>query len=301
MDLTRSLPIVMWSMPVCALLMFLEAVVVNRWAARTPGVTVDVPGPVRRLRGYSLGDTLANLALAVLSMVPGALINSISVVFALWAWNHRFFSLGTGWATWILAVVVVDFNEYWNHRAGHRMRLLWANHVQHHSSTYLNVSTALRTPLTSFSNVLFFPWLAIFGIQPWIIFAAFSINAVYQIWIHTEVIGKLPRWFEFVFTTPSHHRVHHGSDGQYIDKNYGSVFIVWDRMFRTFQPENEPVTYGIVKDINTNNVWTIFSHEYASIFRDMRAVTGLRAKLGMLVMPPGWRPANERATQQVFE
>ncbi len=301
MDLTRTVPIVMWSMPVTALLMVVEAVVVNRWAARTPGVTVDVAVPLRRVRGYSLRDTLANIALAVLSTLPGALINSISVVFALFTWNHRFFSLGTGWTTWVIAVVVVDFNEYWNHRAGHRIRLLWANHVQHHSSTYLNVSTALRTPLTSFSNVLFFPWLAIFGIQPWIIFGAFSVNAVYQIWIHTEVIGKLPRWFEFLFTTPSHHRVHHGSDGQYIDKNYGSVFIVWDRMFGTFQPENEPVTYGLIHDIGTNNVWTIFSHEYVRIFRDVRAATGLPAKLGVLFMPPGWRPATGRVAEDAFE
>lgn len=283
----------MYSMPVFAVLMLIEAGVVSRWAARTAGATVDMPPAVHQVRGYSLWDTLANLALAVLSMAPGALINAMSVPFAVAAWDHRLFTLGTGWTTWVLAFVLVDFNEYWNHRAGHRMRLLWANHVQHHSSTYLNLSTALRTPLTSFSNVLFFPWLAVFGIQPWIVFTAFGINAVYQIWIHTEVIGTLPAVIEYVFTTPSHHRVHHGSDAQYVDKNYGSALIIWDRMFGTFQPEQEPVTYGIVHDINTNNVWTIFSHEYLSLFRDLRATPGLRAKLGLLVMPPGWKPAAE--------
>ncbi|MFI5907231.1 sterol desaturase family protein [Dactylosporangium sp. NPDC051541] len=298
MDLTRSVPVIMWSMPVIVVLMVAEAVVVSRWAARTPGVTVDVALPVRRLRGYSLWDTVANLALAALSTIPGALVNAISVAFALFAWDHRLFSLGTGWTTWVLAIVVVDFNEYWNHRAGHRIRLLWANHVQHHSSTYLNVSTALRTPIGSFSNVLFFPWLAVFGFQPWIIFTAFSINAVYQIWIHTEVIGKLPAWFEFVFTTPSHHRVHHGSNGQYIDKNYGSVFIIWDRMFGTFQPEDEPVNYGLIHDIGTNNVWTIFTHEYVGIFRDMRRARGLWSKLRVPIMPPGWQPEAARMSRE---
>jgi sterol desaturase/sphingolipid hydroxylase (fatty acid hydroxylase superfamily) len=245
---------------------------------------------MRAPRGYSRGDTLVNLGLAVLSTIPGALMNAASVAIGLLAWNHRLFSLGTGWVAWIAAIVLVDFNEYWNHRAGHRMRLLWANHVQHHSSKYLNVSTSLRTPLSSFSNILFFPWLAFFGLQPWIVFAAFSINAVYQMLVHTEAVDKLPWIIEFIFTTPSHHRVHHGSDGQYLDKNYGSVFIVWDRVFGTFQPEEAPVTYGLVHDIDTYNLWTVFSHEYVRLLKDLRRAKGLRTKAALFVMPPGWQP-----------
>lgn len=289
--LTRNLPIVLYSMPVVVVLILAEAYVLRRFAARNPDLAVDVPIVVRPPRGYQLGDTVANVILAALSTVPGVAINSASVVIGLAAWNHRLFSLGTGWVAWLIAVVVVDFNEYWNHRAGHRVRLLWANHVQHHSSKYLNVSTSLRTPLSSFSNIVFFPWLAFFGIQPWIVFAAFSINAVYQMLVHTEAVGRLPWIIEFMFTTPSHHRVHHGKDGQYIDKNYGSVFIIWDRLFGTFQPEEAPVTYGLVHDIDTNNVWTIFSHEYAGMIRDLRRFKGLRNKLAMFVMPPGWKPA----------
>jgi sterol desaturase/sphingolipid hydroxylase (fatty acid hydroxylase superfamily) len=289
--LTRNLPILLYSMPAVALLMLAEAYIMRRFAARNPGLAVDVPGQGRPLRGYQLGDTIVNVITAILSTVPGIAINAASVVIGLAAWDHRLFSLGTGWVAWLVAIVVVDFSEYWNHRAGHRVRLLWANHVQHHSSKYLNVSTALRTPLTSFSNIVFFPWLAIFGLQPWIVFAAFSINAVYQMMVHTEVVGKLPPVIEYVFTTPSHHRVHHGKDGQYIDKNFGSVFIVWDRMFGTFQPEEAPVTYGLVHDIDTNNLWTIFSHEYVAMIRDMRRFKGLRNKLALFVMPPGWKPS----------
>jgi sterol desaturase/sphingolipid hydroxylase (fatty acid hydroxylase superfamily) len=286
------LPIIKYSIPVCALLMLIEVVILHR-ADRRNADSADGTPPAPRPRGYSGGDTLASLTLAALGGIPGTLFKALSLGIAMAAWNHRLFSLGTGWAVWVLAVVVVDFNEYWNHRVSHRMRLLWANHVQHHSSTHMNVSTALRTPLTSFSGVIFFPWLAILGFQPWIIFAAFSVHSVYQFWIHTELIGKLPRWYEFVFTTPSHHRVHHGSNGQYIDKNFSLLFILWDRIFGTFQAESEPVTYGLVNDLNSNNVWKIFSHEYASLFRDVRAAAGLRAKLALLVMPPGWQPASD--------
>jgi sterol desaturase/sphingolipid hydroxylase (fatty acid hydroxylase superfamily) len=282
-----------YSIPVCGLVMLLELLVLRRSAGRYYGPAADGAVPARRPRGYSGGDTLANLSLAALSGIPGTLIDSMSVVIAVAVWDHRLFTLGTSWPCWILALLVVDFNAYWNHRVSHRVRLLWANHVQHHSSTYMNISTALRSPLTSFSGLIFFPWLAVFGFQPWIIFTAFAIHAVYQIWIHTEAIGKLPRWFEFVFATPSNHRVHHGSNGQYIDKNYGLLLIVWDRIFGTYQPESEPVTYGLVNDIDTNNVWKIFSHEYAGLFRDIRAAAGLRTKLALLLMPPGWRPATD--------
>lgn len=287
--LTRNIPLVLYSMVPFIILMATEYIAARKYGP--DGGVAGAAGPSVRRRGYGGKDTLVSIGLGVLSMIPGAIINAGSVPIALWAWHHRFLTLDTGVATWLFAVVLVDFVEYWNHRAGHRVRFLWANHVQHHSSTYMNFSTSLRTPLSSFSNLVCFPWLAIFGIQPWIIFAAFSINAIYQLWLHTEMIGKLPRPIEFVFTTPSHHRVHHGSDGQYIDKNFGGIFIVFDRLFGTFQPEEAPVTYGLVHDVDSYNLWTVVTHEYASLFRDARAARGLRAKVGMFVMPPGRRPA----------
>lgn len=293
--LTHSLPLVPYSMPLFVLAMVIEFLVLRRRARVAATAVANGQSATPRFRGYHGKDTLASLTLGVLSFFPGLLVTAASVPISLWAWNHRLFTLDTGWTTWVLAIVLVDLVEYWNHRAGHRVRFLWANHVQHHSSKELNFSTALRTPLTSFSNIVCFPWLAIFGIQPWIIFASFSINAIYQLWVHTEAIGKLPRPIEFLFVTPSHHRVHHGSDGQYIDKNFASIFIVFDRLFGTFQPEDEPVTYGLVHDIDTYNIWTIATHEYVSMFRDVFHVRGVRAKLGMILMPPGWQPAEAGA------
>ena len=290
--LTRNIPLVLYSMVPFVIMLVTEYVALRQSKKRQkPDGTAK-----RGFRGYAGKDTFASLMMGVLSTIPGAVINAGMVPIALWSWNHRFFTLGTGVATWVFAILLVDFSEYWNHRAGHRVRFLWANHVQHHSSQYMNFSTSLRTPISSFSNLLFFPWLAIFGIQPWIVFAAFSVNAIYQLWVHTEIIGKLPKPIEYVFVTPSHHRVHHGSDNEYIDKNFAGVFIFIDRIFGTFQAEDAPVTYGLIHDIDSHNLWTIATHEYRSMFKDIRTVKGVGAKVGMVVRPPGWEPATTPVT-----
>ena len=289
--LTRSIPLVLYSMVPFVIMLVTEYVALRQSRPRK-----EPKAGKRGFRGYAGKDTFASLAMGVLSMVPGAVINAGSVPIALWAWHHRFFTLGTGVATWVFAILLVDFAEYWNHRAGHRVRFLWANHVQHHSSQYMNFSTSLRTPISSFSNLFFFPWLAIFGIQPWIVFAAFSINAIYQLWVHTEIIGKLPKPIEYVFVTPSHHRVHHGSDNEYIDKNFAGIFIFLDRIFGTFQAEDAPVTYGLIHNIESHNLWTIATHEYKSMAKDVRTTKGVGGKLGRVIMPPGWEPSTTPTT-----
>jgi sterol desaturase/sphingolipid hydroxylase (fatty acid hydroxylase superfamily) len=134
--------------------------------------------------------------------------------------------------------------------------------------------------------------LPLLGVPPWMVFVSFSINLVYQFWIHTERIGKLWRPIEFVFNTPSHHRVHHGMDQEYLDKNYGGILIIWDRVFGTFQRELFRPHYGLTKPVDTFNIWKLQTREYAAIGHDVRAARGVRDKLGYIFGPPGWTPAS---------
>ncbi|HEV2360250.1 MAG TPA: sterol desaturase family protein, partial [Acidimicrobiales bacterium] len=209
-------------------------------------------------------------------------------------WKRRFVKdLGTGKAGRTAAILGWDFIYYWNHRFMHESRALWAVHVVHHSSERYNLSTALRQPVSDALGV-FVPYagLALVGVQPGLIAEARGINLLYQYWIHTDAIGKLGP-AELVLNTPSHHRVHHGSNPQYLDKNYGSILIVWDRLFKTFEPEVEPVVYGLTKNINTFNPWKIADHEYRDIVRDIAGSTSWRERLSFLLFGPGWAYSHE--------
>ena len=196
------------------------------------------------------------------------------------------------WWTWVVLFLADDFVYYWYHRAHHEVRLLWASHVVHHSSQRYNLSTALRQTWTPFTVIPFYVPLAAIGIPPWMIFLEQSVSLIYQFWIHTERIGKLPRWFEFVWNTPSHHRVHHGSNPAYLDRNYGGILIIRDRLFGSFEPEGERVRYGLTKNLSTYNPLRVAFHEYAAIWADMVAATRLRDRLAHLTRGPGWRPAS---------
>lgn len=277
-------PILLFAIPFFLISLFGEMVYV-RSRARNRGWA-----------GYETRDTWASLSMGIGSLVVGVVIILGDVPISLFAYEHRLFDLGDGWVAFAVAMVAWDFSYYWSHRAGHRIRLLWANHVQHHSSERYNLSTALRQPVTSFNEWPFFPGLAVLGIPPWMIFAAGSLNLIYQYWIHTEAIGTLPRWFELVFNTPSHHRAHHGSQPQYLDRNYAGIFIVWDRLFGTFEPEDEKVVYGLTKNIHTFNPWRIATHEYAALVHDLRRTPRPADKVRFLLKPPGWQPQADLAT-----
>ena len=175
------------------------------------------------------------------------------------------------WWVWVLLFFCDDLAYYTYHRAHHRIRVFWATHVVHHSSHHYNLSTALRQDWTPFSSIFFWAPLALVGFQPWMIFLAISWNLLYQFWIHTERIGRMPRWYEAVFNTPSHHRVHHGSNEQYLDRNYGGVLIVWDRIFGSFAPERERVRYGLTTNIETFNPMRVAFHEWIAVWNDVRA------------------------------
>jgi sterol desaturase/sphingolipid hydroxylase (fatty acid hydroxylase superfamily) len=197
----------------------------------------------------------------------------------------------SAWWFWPLLFVADDFSYYWYHRIHHVCRVFWATHVVHHSSEHYNLSTALRQPWISISTFPFWMWMPLVGFPVWTVLLAQSWNLIYQFWIHTERIGRLPRWYETVFNTPSHHRVHHGAQQQYLDRNYGGELIVWDRLFGTFEPECERVRYGLTKNIHTFNPVQVNFHEYVAIWHDLRLARRWRDRLGVLFRGPGWRPS----------
>ena len=249
----------------------------------------------RRLPLFEGRDTAANLTMGIGNRVLE--VGWVVVELAVLSWLHRraAFDLGHGAAAWVIALVGVDVAYYWYHRSHHEVRLLWASHVVHHSSRRYNLAVALRQPWIVFTTLPFLAPLALLGVPHEIIAASWALNLLYQFWIHTELIDRMPRWFEAVFNTPSHHRVHHGKNQQYLDRNYAGVLIVWDRWFGTFEPEVEPVVFGLTKDITTHNPLRIATHELAAIARDVRAATTWRVRLGRMFRGPGWQPEVARA------
>ena len=244
-------------------------------------------------RGYQLKDSVTSLSMGLgflVIEVPWKVV-SLAAYVAVYELTPLRLSPHDWW-TWVVLFLADDFVYYWYHRAHHEVRLLWASHVVHHSSQRYNLSTALRQTWTPFTVIPFYVPLAAIGIPPWMIFLEQSVSLIYQFWIHTERIGKLPRWFEFVWNTPSHHRVHHGSNPAYLDRNYGGILIIWDRLFGSFEPEGERVRYGLTKNLSTYNPLRVAFHEYAAIWADMVAATRLRDRLAHLTRGPGWRPAS---------
>lgn len=209
--------------------------------------------------------------------------------------RHR--DLGRGPLAWLVAVAGWDVIYYWNHRLMHQARLLWAHHVVHHSSERYNLSTALRQPVSPFGVWLPYGLLARFGVRPWLIEQSRGINLLYQYWIHTETIDRLGAGEE-VLNTPSHHRVHHGSNRRYIDRNHGSILIVWDRLFGTFQREqpDEPVVYGLTSNIGTFHPLRVATHEYVDMARDVAGSDNWRDRISFVVRGPGW--ADRRRAQR---
>jgi len=198
------------------------------------------------------------------------------------------------WTTVPLMLLAQDFCYYWQHRGSHRIRILWAQHVVHHSSQAFNLSTALRQPWTDLTFGVFYLPMTFLGVSPAAVAFCSSVSLVYQFWIHTERIDRLPAPIELLFNTPSHHRVHHASQGGYLDRNFGGILIVWDRLFGTFTAEQARPVYGLTKNISTYNPLRVATHEYAAIGRDLREARGLRARAGYLFRPPGWTPTGRQ-------
>ena len=243
----------------------------------------------RDVRGARREDTAASLAMGVGNVIVSGSFKVVLLGAYLWLYEHRIFDLGTGPAVWVLLFFAEDFTYYWWHRASHEVRFLWAAHVNHHSSEYYNYSTALRQSYTTpFTVPLFYWWLPLVGFHPLMIFTQIAISLLYQFWIHTETVGRMPRWFEAVFNTPSHHRVHHGANVEYLDRNHGGILILWDRLFGSFEPERARVRYGLTSNLHTYNPLRIAFHEWAALGRDLARAPDGRARLGVLFAAPGW-------------
>jgi len=249
---------------------------------------------------YETRDTATSLIMGFGSVVSGALFTFLFIAFARALAPYRLTDLGWVWWVFVAAFLLDDLTYYWWHRASHRIRWLWADHVQHHSSQHYNLSTALRQPLTgAFTPGLFFraPMLLLGFPLPMIVFVH-GINLVYQFWIHTEAIKRFPRPIEWVMNTPSHHRVHHATNARYLDSNYAGMLIIWDRMFGTFAAEREDGAprYGIVKNLGSYNPLRVAFHEWVGIFNDVTRAHSLRDAVLYLLAPPGWSPDGSRET-----
>ncbi|MEL7122426.1 MAG: sterol desaturase family protein [Bacteroidota bacterium] len=241
---------------------------------------------------YRLNDAITNISTGILQQVTGTFLKIITVgIYTLVFEYFRFFTLEANWTSFFILFILWDLCYYWDHRMAHRVSLFWGGHSVHHQSEDYNLSVALRQSSTSkFWSLPFYLPLALVGFDPVQFTVVGGLNLLYQFWIHTEHIDRLPRWFEAVMNTPSHHRVHHGRDPKYIDKNYAGVFIVWDRMFGSFKAEEERPNYGVTKPINSwNPVYANFAH-YIDLWAYLKKVKSAGDALKILFNPPGWLP-----------
>jgi sterol desaturase/sphingolipid hydroxylase (fatty acid hydroxylase superfamily) len=252
---------------------------------------------------YEPKDTLTSLLFGLGSNVAGLITGGAIVAMSLWLHEHRLLDIRAVWWVWPLVFVLDDFNYYVFHRAAHRVRWFWAAHVNHHSSQHYNLSTALRQSWTGFVSLsfIFRLWPLLLGVPVEILLFVGALNLIYQFWIHTEAIDRCPRWFEAVMNTPSHHRVHHAVNPRYLDSNYAGVFIIWDKIFRTFTPElaDDKCRYGIVKQLGHFNLLKGVFHEWIGIARDLGSAPW-RAKLGYAFGPPGWSHDGSRDTSDMI-
>ncbi|MEM8917961.1 MAG: sterol desaturase family protein [Pseudomonadota bacterium] len=252
---------------------------------------------------YDVRDMVTSLTLGTGSVFAGLLTGGLAVAVIYWVYQFRLFDVPFTWWAWVVAFFVDDFFYYVFHRSAHRIRWVWAAHVNHHSSQYYNLSTALRQPWTSTFALTWIFSLPIFliGFHPAMIAFVGGINLLYQYWIHTEAIDRMPRWFEAVMNTPSHHRVHHATNPRYLDKNYAGILIIWDKMFGTFEPErkDEQIKYGIIKNLENHNIFWAAFHEWVGMAKDLWTAPW-RYKLNYLIKPPGWSHDGSRDSSEII-
>lgn len=289
--------LIIYSIPVFFLLIGLEVLI-----ARMKGLSY-----------YRFNDAITNLSCGISSEVAKVFLRTFTFVGYMWLYQHSIWRIdgnllvdlvGTSSAfsaralqisgTLIIGTLLfigVDFFYYWFHRLAHEISFLWGSHVVHHQSEEYNLTVALRQAALqgAFSWAFYLP-LAVIGFSPEMFITVASLQTLYQFWIHTKLINKMHPAFEYVFNTPSHHRVHHGVNPKYIDKNHGGTLIIFDRMFGTFQAEEEEVVYGITKQPNSwNPVWVNFEY-WIQLFVDVFKVHRIKDGILMLIKMPGWKP-----------
>ena len=254
---------------------------------------------------YEPKDTAMSLLMGLGSSVAGLLTGGLILAVTIWVYQYRVFTIPmTAWWAWVLLLFAEDLAYYGFHRFSHERRLWWAAHVNHHSSQHYNLATALRQSWTGGINGAWVMWLplSLLGFPPAMILIQKGISLVYQFWIHTEAVKRMPAWFEAVFNTPSHHRVHHARNPRYLDRNYAGILIIWDKMFGTFQPEldAEPVRYGIVKNLGGFNLLRVAFHEWVGMGKDLLTAKSVREAAGYVFGAPGWSPDGSRQTSDMI-
>lgn len=261
------------ALPIILLMIFVEVLVAN----------------AKNISAYKTNDSLGTLGLLTGNILMAVSIKGFTLAFHLFLYEFRVFdlvSLIPIWILWLMTFVLIDFIFYFYHRISHRSRFLWAIHMSHHSSEEMNFAVAYRQAwLGPISKIPFFMILPLIGLDPTMIAVAGVLSTLWGIVGHTQIINKLGP-FEWIFNTPSHHRVHHGSNAQYIDRNYGNLLIIWDRFFGTFEPENEPVKYGLVKNVNTFNPIKITFMGWQEIYQDIKNSKSSKEALGHFFGPP---------------
>ena len=239
---------------------------------------------------YEMRDATASMTIFAGNAVLVTALKGFEYAYFSAFYEYRLFEIGFTPAGWLACIVAIDFFYYWYHRASHEIRFFWAAHVPHHSSEEYNLTTALRQSWTApFTRLLFYWPLPVLGIHPAMSLTAGAFLTIYGFWTHTRQIGRLGL-LEEVLVTPSHHRVHHGSNPEYLDRNYGNLLIGWDKLFGTFEPERAAVRFGLTKNIHTHNVIRINFHEWVDMIRDAAGARRPGDTLGYLLRGPGWRP-----------
>ena len=257
---------------------------------------------MKNLSYYRMNDAIANLSCGIGSQVSGIFLKTFTFIGYTYLYEHSIWKIDNNVLTFILLFIGVDFFYYWFHRLAHEISFLWGSHVVHHQSEEYNLTVALRQAWLqgAFSWAFYLP-LAVVGFSPAVFLTIASLQTLYQFWIHTKLIGKMNPAFEYVFNTPSHHRVHHGVNPKYIDRNHGGTLIIFDRWFGTFQLEEEEVVYGITKQTNSwNPVWVNFEY-WIDLFKEAFQVHQVKNFFLMMFKMPGWKPEELGGVQPLKE
>ncbi len=252
------------------------------------------------LKWYSIKESIANVYLTVLNMICDLAMRLIAFYCLIYAYNHRFFTLEKNVGYWIGLALAIDFMYYWLHRLDHSSRFFWAVHVTHHSSTHYNISTGFRSSVFEpIYRFLFYMPIAFAGFDVLDIIFMHSALQTYGVLVHTQAVKRLPHWMEWFLVSPAHHRVHHGSNIEYLDRNMAMTFIIWDRMFGTFQDELDeiPVEYGLTSNPDDRGLVNIVFHEWKTIVGDfLQKNISLKTRFNYVFKAPGWSHDGSRMT-----
>ncbi|CAN5601149.1 sterol desaturase family protein [soil metagenome] len=269
--ITEAPELIVWAAPVMFLFVLIE------W----------IYSSIHNKKAYNKKETFASVCVGIGNVFVSFLLKFAIFYVVILVYNQVPWRMYVNWWTLLPCYIIIDFCSYWAHRISHHQRFWWATHVVHHSGENYNLTTSFRLSWVQHIKIIFYLPVALCGFHPIIFFVANQVAILFQFWVHTEYIKRLPRFFEYIFATPSNHRVHHGSQDKFINKNFGATFILWDRMFGTYQLEDEKARYGLTHKIaNKGNPFYVNFHEFIDIWNDMRRAKGLRKKMFYLFGDP---------------